>query len=56
MATPTSSHEAATHMSLDIAVPASALAASHTPSAIVTYLDQYVVGQDEAKRSLAVVV
>ncbi len=32
------------------------LAAGHTPSAIVGYLDQYVVGQDEAKRTLAVVV
>jgi ATP-dependent Clp protease ATP-binding subunit ClpX len=27
-----------------------------TPSAIVRYLDQYVIGQDEAKRALAVVV
>jgi ATP-dependent Clp protease ATP-binding subunit ClpX len=37
-------------------LPASELAAGHTPSAIVAYLDQYVVGQDEAKRTLAVVV
>jgi ATP-dependent Clp protease ATP-binding subunit ClpX len=35
---------------------ASELSVSHTPSAIVAYLDQYVVGQDEAKRTLAVVV
>jgi ATP-dependent Clp protease ATP-binding subunit ClpX len=30
--------------------------AKFTPSAIVRYLDQYVIGQDEAKRALAVVV
>jgi len=29
---------------------------SHTPSAIVRYLDQYVVGQDDAKRIVAVAV
>ncbi|MDP1897701.1 MAG: ATP-dependent Clp protease ATP-binding subunit ClpX, partial [Sulfurimicrobium sp.] len=27
-----------------------------TPSAIVSYFDQYVIGQDEAKKILAVVV
>ena len=27
-----------------------------TPRAIVDYLDQYVIGQDEAKRTLAVAV
>jgi ATP-dependent Clp protease ATP-binding subunit ClpX len=32
------------------------LAAGMTPRAIVGYLDQYVVGQDEAKRTLAVAV
>ena len=32
------------------------LGANRTPSAIVRYLDQYVVGQDEAKKTLAVVV
>ncbi len=33
-----------------------ALAAGITPSAIVKYLDQYVIGQDEAKKTLAVAV
>jgi ATP-dependent Clp protease ATP-binding subunit ClpX len=47
---------AATAIEPQRAAPVSALAASHTPSAIVRYLDQYVVGQDEAKRTLAVVV
>jgi ATP-dependent Clp protease ATP-binding subunit ClpX len=36
--------------------PTHTLGAAHTPSAIVRYLDQYVVGQDEAKKTLAVVV
>jgi len=35
---------------------ATVLAKGLTPSAIVEYLDQYVVGQDEAKRTLAVAV
>jgi ATP-dependent Clp protease ATP-binding subunit ClpX len=35
---------------------ASALTPGVTPSAIVRYLDQYVVGQDEAKKTLAVAV
>ena len=43
-------------MTLGTGTGASALAAGHTPSAIVAYLDQYVVGQDEAKKTLAVVV
>jgi ATP-dependent Clp protease ATP-binding subunit ClpX len=34
----------------------SALPAGITPSAIVKYLDQYVIGQDEAKKTLAVAV
>ena len=33
-----------------------ALAPGMTPSAIVKYLDQYVIGQDEAKKTLAVAV
>jgi len=34
----------------------SALPAGITPSRIVQYLDQYVIGQDEAKRTLAVAI
>jgi ATP-dependent Clp protease ATP-binding subunit ClpX len=37
-------------------VVTSALAAGITPSAIVRFLDQYVIGQDEAKKTLAVAV
>ncbi len=36
--------------------PSAGLRADLTPSALVHYLDQYVVGQDDAKRTLAVVV
>jgi ATP-dependent Clp protease ATP-binding subunit ClpX len=41
-------------MSNEVAVPA--LAAGITPSAIARYLDQYVIGQDDAKKTLAVAV
>jgi ATP-dependent Clp protease ATP-binding subunit ClpX len=37
-------------------LPASPATAKLTPSAVVRYLDQHVIGQDEAKRALAVVV
>lgn len=37
-------------------VVTSALAAGITPSVIVKFLDQYVIGQDEAKKTLAVAV
>lgn len=37
-------------------VPASPAKVKLTPSAVVRYLDQHVIGQDEAKRALAVVV
>jgi ATP-dependent Clp protease ATP-binding subunit ClpX len=41
-------------MSNEVAVPA--LAPGITPSAIARYLDQYVIGQDDAKKTLAVAV
>jgi len=41
---------------MDKETVASALPAGITPSAIVRYLEQYVVGQDEAKKTLAVAV
>jgi ATP-dependent Clp protease ATP-binding subunit ClpX len=41
-------------MNDEVAVPA--LAPGITPSAIARYLDQYVIGQDDAKRTLAVAV
>jgi ATP-dependent Clp protease ATP-binding subunit ClpX len=41
-------------MSNEVAVPA--LASGITPSAIARYLDQYVIGQDDAKKTLAVAV
>ena len=39
-----------------ITVPIAVLPKETTPGAIVRYLDQYVIGQDEAKKILAVAV
>jgi ATP-dependent Clp protease ATP-binding subunit ClpX len=41
---------------MDNETTTSVLPAGITPSAIVKYLDQYVIGQDEAKKTLAVAV
>lgn len=59
MTTPTTPGPAPTSATAPAATPATTNAQAKgklTPQAITRYLDQYVIGQDEAKRALAVVV